>query len=140
MNRFAAKLAMLMSNPYVHTTKLSYVISIFLRFFYATQISPGVRIGKNFKLGYGGLGVVIHGGCTIGDNVTIGQNVTLGGNLDSGVPSVGNDVYIATGAKVLGSVIIGDGALVGANSVVLGSVEENSVVAGVPAKIIRYRL
>ena len=95
-------------------------------------------IGKFSKLAYGGIGVVIHSRAVLGDKVIIGQNVTIGRKLDpSGVPVIGNNVYISAGSRILGNLTIGDNVIIGANSVVISDVPSNSIVAGVPAKIIR---
>lgn len=126
-----------MSMPVCRKTGLAKVISVFIRLVFACQISPGAKFGTGVKLGYSGLGTVIHGRAVIGSGVTIGANVTIGGNFGNGVPDIGNDVYIATGAKVLGGVKIGEGSIIGANSVVLKDVEPYSIYAGVPARFIR---
>lgn len=114
------------------------VLSLVIRIIFSCQISPGVYLGKGTILGYGGLGVVIHGQCQIGNRVNIGTNVTLGGNFGKGgVPIIENDVFIGSGAKILGPVRIGEGAIVGANSVVLKDIPASNVYAGIPAKFIR---
>lgn len=103
-----------------------------------------VSMGK-VMFGYGGIGVVVHASCRIGDYVNIGSNVTLGGGKSSikedgtvrNVPYVEDRVYIATGAKILGGITIGHHSIIGANSVCLHDVPPYSVVAGSPAKIIR---
>jgi len=95
-------------------------------------------IGKGTVFGYGGIAVVIHKRTVIGENCVIGTCVTIGGRSKSeGVPMIGNDVYIATGAKVLGSIIVGDNVVIGANAVVIEDVPSNCIVAGVPARIIK---
>jgi serine O-acetyltransferase len=74
----------------------------------------------------------------IGDRVHIDQGVTIGGNATSeGVPRVEDDVYIGAGAKLLGPILIGRGSVIGANAVVVKDVPQRSVVAGVPAVVIR---
>ena len=99
------------------------------------------EIGTGTELGYGGIAVVIHERVRIGKNVMIGPCVTLGGRSGIvGVPVIGDDVFIGTGAKVLGDVRIGNRAVIGANAVVLQSVPDDAVVAGVPAKIIRLQV
>ncbi len=99
------------------------------------------RIGERTKCGYGGIGVVLHARCVIGSNVMIGPQVTVGGRSNrEGVPQIGNNVFLATGAKVLGDITIGDNVVVGANAVVIESVPSNSIVAGVPARVIRSNI
>lgn len=97
------------------------------------------KIGKNSKFAYGGIGVVLHGKCVIGEKVIIGQGVTVGRQLDpDGVPVIGNNVYISAGARILGGIKIGDNVIVGANAVVIRDVPPNCIVGGVPAKVIRH--
>jgi len=114
------------------------VLYYFTFLIYNSSIPPSVKIGKNSKLGYGGIGVVIHARTVVGENVVISQNVTIGGK--SGlyeVPIIEDDVYIGAGAVILGPVTIGVGAIVGANAVVDKNVEPYTVVGGVPAKFIK---
>lgn len=95
-------------------------------------------IGKGSRFAYGAIGVVLHESSQIGRNVIIGQGVTVGRQLDpSGVPRIGDDVYISAGARILGDITIGNNVIVGANAVVINDVPDNSIVAGVPAKVIR---
>lgn len=103
------------------------------------EIHPGAKIGKDFFIDHGS-GTVIGETTEIGDNVTIYQNVTLGGTSLEPVkrhPTIGNNVVIGTGAKILGPITIGDNVRVGANSVVTKDVPPNSVVVGVPGRITR---
>lgn len=103
------------------------------------EIHPGAKIGKGLFIDHG-MGVVIGETCEIGDNVTIYQGVTLGGTgKEKGKrhPTIGNDVLISTGAKVLGSFEVGDNSRIGAGSVVLGEIPPNSTVVGIPGKIVR---
>ena len=89
-------------------------------------------------LGYSGLGSVIHQRAVIGDNVMIGSHATIGGRSHfEDVPVIDDDVFIGAGACVLGPVRVGRGAVIGANAVVIEDVPARSVVAGVPAKVIR---
>ena len=128
----------LMGRPLLCRTGIAKLLSILVRLLFACQISPGVRVGRRFVLAYGGLGTIVHGDCVIGDDVTIGANVTLGGNFGKGgVPRIGNNVYVATGAKLLGPIAIGDDVVIAANAVVLCDVESGSVYAGIPAVRIR---
>lgn len=96
-------------------------------------------IGNSSKFAYGGIGVVIHSKSLIGDKVIIGQNVTIGRSLDPcGIPVIGNNVYISAGARVLGGIKVGNNVIIGANAVVTKDVDDNTIVAGVPAKVIRH--
>lgn len=109
------------------------LISQLSRFFTGIEIHPGARIGKNLFIDHGS-GVVIGETTEIGDNVTIYQGATLGGTgKDKGKrhPTIGNNVLISTGAKVLGPFKVGDNAKVGANAVVLAEVPANTTVVGV---------
>jgi len=86
--------------------------------------------------------IVIHSDAQIGNNCLISQNVTIGvgGRGErSGVPKIGDRVFIAPGAKIFGSITIGNGVAIGANAVVTKSIPDNAVVGGVPAKIINYK-
>ncbi len=112
------------------------LISQISRFFTGIEIHPGARIGKGFFIDHG-MGVVIGETCEIGDNVLIYQGVTLGGtgkDVGKRHPTIGNNVLIGSGAKVLGPIKIGDNVKVGAGSVVLRNVPANSTVVGVPAR------
>ncbi|WP_434951267.1 serine O-acetyltransferase [Shewanella sp. HL-SH4] len=114
------------------------ILYYFIFLIYNSSIPPSVKIGKNSKLGYGGIGVVLHARAVIGKNVVISQNVTIGGK--SGlfeVPVIEDDVYIGAGAVILGPITIKTGAIVGANAVVDKNVEPYTVVGGVPAKFIK---
>jgi serine O-acetyltransferase len=102
-----------------------------------SAIHPSATLGDETRLAYGGIGVVIHGDCRIGRRVIIGSNVTIGGSFGSGVPSVGDNVWISSGAKLIGDIHVGDNVIIGLNAVVRSSVPPNSVVAGVPARVIR---
>lgn len=114
------------------------VISQISRFFTGIEIHPGARIGRGLFIDHG-MGVVIGETCEIGDNVTLYQGVTLGGTgKEKGKrhPTVRDGALIATGAKVLGSITVGEGARIGAGSVVLKNVPPNSTVVGIPGRIV----
>lgn len=100
-------------------------------------IPAGCHIGKKSRFGHGGIGVVLHPECKIGDRVLIGQGVTIGGTFGSGVPVIEDDVWIGPGARILGNVIVKSNSVIGANAVVTSNVTGNCVVGGIPAKIIR---
>lgn len=114
------------------------VISQISRFFTGIEIHPGAVIGSRFFIDHG-MGVVIGETCEIGDNVTLYQGVTLGGTgKERGKrhPTLEDNVLVATGAKVLGSIVIGANSKVGAGSVVLKNVPVNSTVVGIPGKVV----
>lgn len=101
------------------------------------EIHPGAQIGKGLFIDHG-IGVVIGETTIIGDNVTLYQGVTLGGTgKEKGKrhPTIGNNVVIGAGAKVLGNIKIGDNVIVGANAVVIRDVPPNSTVVGVPGRV-----
>lgn len=114
------------------------LIAQFSRFLTGIEIHPGAVIGKRFFIDHG-TGVVIGETTIIGDRVTIYQGVTLGGTgKEKGKrhPTIGNDVLVSSGAKVLGNITIGDCVRVGAGSVVLKDVPEDSTVVGIPGRIV----
>lgn len=114
---------------------LARLISQLGRFFTGIEIHPGAKIGKGLFIDHG-MGVVIGETAEIGDNVTIYHGVTLGGTgKEKGKrhPTVGNNVIIGCGAKVLGPINIGDGAKIGANAVVLKDVPQGKTAVGIPA-------
>ncbi|WP_438351997.1 serine O-acetyltransferase [Paenibacillus sp. FA6] len=115
------------------------IISQASRFMTGIEIHPGAKIGNRLFIDHG-MGVVIGETCEIGDDVVIYQGVTLGGTgKEKGKrhPTIGNNVVIASGAKVLGSFTVGDQSNIGANSVVLKEVPPNSTVVGIPGKIVK---
>lgn len=117
------------------------LISQFGRWMTGIEIHPGATIGRRFFIDHG-MGVVIGETAEIGDDVLIYQGVTLGGTgKESGKrhPTLGNKVVVGGGAKVLGNITIGDNARIGAGSVVIHSVPENSTVVGIPGKVVRTR-
>lgn len=114
------------------------LISQLSRFLTNIEIHPGARIGEGLFIDHGA-GVVIGETTEIGNNVTIYQGVTLGGTgKEKGKrhPTIGNNVVISTGAKILGSFTVGDNSKIGAGSVVLGPVPPDSTVVGVPGRVV----
>ena len=123
----------------VHVPFMPRWISQMGRFFTGIEIHPGARIGKSLFIDHG-MGVVIGETAIIGDNVTLYQGVTLGGTgKEKGKrhPTIGNNVVVGAGAKVLGNITIGDNSYIGSNAVVIKDVPDNSTVVGVPGRITR---
>lgn len=114
------------------------VISHIGRFLTGIEIHPGAKIGRRFFIDHG-MGVVIGETSEIGDNVTLYHGVTLGGTTWKKIkrhPTIGDNVVIGTGAKVLGPVKIGANTKIGANSVVVNDIPPNSIVVGIPGKVV----
>ncbi len=119
------------------------VISQFSRFLTGIEIHPKAKIGKNLFIDHG-MGVVIGETSEIGDNVTIYHMVTLGGispSINSNEqrntkrhPTLKNNVVVGSGAQILGPIIVGENAKIGANAVVTKNVPEKAVMVGIPAK------
>lgn len=124
-----------------HVPFLPKLITLLIFLVYNSKVPYQAKIGRGTKLGYGGMGVVIHSKAVIGDYCTIGQQVTIGGGNSRypGLPEIGNNVMIYKGAIVYGGIRIGDNVVIGANAVVNKPVPDNAVVAGVPARILRIR-
>lgn len=124
---------------YLYINKLFFLARLILqisRFFTGIEIHPGAKIGRGLVIDHG-MGVVIGETAEIGDNVLLYHGVTLGGTgKDKGKrhPTVGNNVVIGAGAKVLGPIYIGSNSKIGANSVVLNNVPEGATAVGIPAK------
>jgi len=114
------------------------MISNLARFLTGIEIHPGATIGKGLFIDHG-TGIVIGETAELGDNVTLYQGVTLGGTgKEKGKrhPTLGNNVVVASGAKVLGSFLVGDNSKIGAGSVVLKEVPANSTVVGIPGQVV----
>lgn len=123
----------------MHIPLLPRMISQTGRFFTGIEIHPGATIGPGLFIDHG-MGVVIGETSVIGDNVTLYQGVTLGGTgKEKGKrhPTLGNNVVVGSGAKILGDIIIGDNSYIGSNAVVIKDVPANSTVVGVPGRITR---
>jgi serine O-acetyltransferase len=113
-------------------------ISYFARWFTGIEIHPGATIGRRFFIDHG-MGVVIGETSLIGDDCTLYHGVTLGGtswNRGKRHPTLENGVVIGAGAKVLGPVVLGDGARVGSNAVVVKDVPAGATAVGIPARIL----
>ena len=116
-------------------------LSSFARFFTGVDMHPAAQVGEGFFIDHA-TGVVIGETVKIGDNVTLYQGVTLGGvSLEKDIrhPQIGNDVVIGAGAKLLGPIMVGDGARIGSNSVVVEDVASMTTVVGVPAHEVSVR-
>lgn len=124
-----------------HIPFLPKLITLLIFLIYNSKIPYQAHIGKGTKFGYGGMGVVVHSKAYIGDYCSIGQQVTIGGGNSRypGLPVIGNHVRISKGAIVFGGITIGNNVTVGANAVVTKPVPDNAIVAGVPAKILRFK-
>ena len=108
------------------------------RFFTGIEIDPGAKIGKGVFIDHG-IGVVIGETAEVGDGCTIYQGVTLGGTSLQRTkrhPTLGKNVTIGSGAAVLGAIHVGDGAKIGANSVVVKDVPANATVVGIPGRVV----
>ena len=114
-------------------------ISQIARFVTGVEIHPGAKIGKGLMIDHG-MGVVIGETAEIGDNCTLYQGVTLGGtgkDVGKRHPTLGNNVMVGAGAKVLGPFKIGDNTKIAANAVVLEEIPDNCTAVGIPAKIVK---
>ena len=122
-----------------HMPFIARCVSQWSRFWTGIEIHPGATIGRRLVIDHG-MGIVIGETAEIGDDCLIYHGVTLGGTgKDQGKrhPTIGNNVLISTGAKVLGPFKVGDGARIAANAVVLTEVPENATAVGIPAQIVR---
>ncbi|HHX74595.1 MAG TPA: serine O-acetyltransferase [Firmicutes bacterium] len=120
---------------------LARLVSQISRFFTGIEIHPGATIGRGFFIDHG-MGVVIGETTEIGDNVTLYQGVTLGGTgKEKGKrhPTIGNNVVVGAGAQVLGPIVVGEHAKIGAGSVVLKNVPSFTTVVGVPGRVVVHQ-
>ncbi|WP_308638437.1 serine O-acetyltransferase [Paenibacillus silvisoli] len=106
-------------------------------FKYGIEVPFKAKIGPGFYIGHFSC-ITMHGEAVLGDRVRISQGVTIG-YTSKGVPTIGNDVYIGAGAKIIGNVHVGNNVEIGANSVVTKDIPDNSVVVGVPGRVIRTK-
>ena len=125
---------------YCHKMKfLARTISQWSRFWTGIEIHPGAKIGRRLVIDHG-MGIVIGETAEVGDDCLIYHGVTLGGTgKDQGKrhPTIGNNVLLSTGSKVLGPFKVGDGGRIAANAVVLKEIPENATAVGVPARVVR---
>ena len=122
-----------------HMPFIARCVSQWSRFWTGIEIHPGATIGRRLVIDHG-MGIVIGETAEIGDDCLIYHGVTLGGTgKDQGKrhPTIGNNVLISTGAKVLGPFKVGDGARIAANAVVLTEVPDHATAVGIPAQIVR---
>ena len=122
-----------------HMPFIARCVSQWNRFWTGVEIHPGAQIGRRLVIDHG-MGIVIGETAEVGDDCLIYHGVTLGGTgKDQGKrhPTIGNNVLISTGAKVLGPFKVGDGARIAANAVVLSEVPEDATAVGIPAQIVR---
>ena len=122
-----------------HFFFLARFLSQLARFLTGIEIHPGAKIGEGVFIDHGS-GIVIGETAEVGDGCTLYQGVTLGGTgKDHGKrhPTLGNNVMVSTGAKVLGPFKVGDGARIAANAVVLKEIPPNATAVGVPARVVR---
>ena len=122
-----------------HLRFLGRFVSQWSRFWTGIEIHPGATIGKRFVIDHG-MGIVIGETAEVGDDVLIYQGVTLGGTgKDTGKrhPTIGNDVLIGSGAKILGPFTVGDGSRIASNAVVLSAIPPHSTAVGVPTRVVK---
>ncbi len=112
-------------------------IDWFIRHYYYCDIKCDCKISDSVIFAHNGLGTVINKNAVIYDDVIIQHHVTIGANNDGKTPIIKKGVKIGAGAIIIGGIVIGENSQIGAGSVVLKDVEPNTVVAGVPAKVIR---
>jgi serine O-acetyltransferase len=125
----------------IHLKWVARIFSQLTRLLTGIEIHPGAQIGRRFFIDHG-MGVVIGETAVIGDDVTLYHGVTLGGTSWSKGkrhPTLGNDVVVGAGAKVLGPITLSDGARVGSNAVVVKDVPENATVVGIPGHIVSVK-
>lgn len=123
----------------MHMRVLARFLSQVARFFTQVEIHPGAQLGEGLFIDHG-CGIVIGETTVVGDNCTIYQGVTLGGvgtKKGKRHPTIGNNVLIGAGAKILGAFEVGDNCQIASNAVLLKPLEENSTAAGIPARQVK---
>lgn len=124
-------------NIYIPTFIIFRFILKHYEYKYSIQIPYNTQIGHGLHIAHHG-GIVINHRCVLGNNVNLSHGVTLG-YTKTGVPNIGDTVYLGAGAKVIGGINIGNNVAVGANSVVTKDIPENAIVVGIPGEIISYK-
>lgn len=116
-------------------------ITYLIRLVFGAFIPHTADIGKGTIVGYGGIGIVVHSRAKIGKNCLVNSGVTIGGSSHGpGVATIGDKVYIGSGAKIIGDVNIGNSVVIGANAVVTKNIPDNCLVLGIPAKIAKTNI
>jgi len=121
-----------------HWYLLARSLSHFARWITGIELHPGAEIGDRFFIDHG-MGVVVGETAQVGDDVTLYHGVTLGGTTwkrERRHPSLGNDVVVGAGAKILGPIQVGSGSRIGSNAVVIKDVPENAVIVGIPGRVV----
>lgn len=122
-----------------HIPLIPIATKILIYLLFNSVVPYSANIGARSRFAYGAIGCVVHSRAQIGEKVLIGQNTTIGRSLDpETIPTIGNNVYISAGARIIGKITIGDNVIIGANSVVNKDIPSNCIVAGVPAQVIRH--
>ncbi len=128
---------------WLHTHNIPFfpkILQIIIFIIYNSYIPYQVKIGYGTKFGHRGISVIINKDTIIGNNVLIRAHVTIGKKYTGGkAPIIGDKVSIGDGAKIIGDVIVGENAQIGANAVVLTNIPPNSIAVGVPARILHKK-
>lgn len=113
------------------------ILTRLIRVIYSIDLPYTCTIGKNVVFKHNGLGCVIHHNAQIGDNTVIYQNVSIAGRNNRGVPKIGRNCFIGAGACILGGIVIGDEAKIGANTTIIENVPAKTTVVGYKGRLIK---
>lgn len=128
-------------NKFRTTKFLSYPIYFFLRIVFNCIIPPNTSISKDVHLGLNGFGCIFNSLCVIDENVYLGANILIGGNAkEHGAPHIKKNCIIFSNSTILGPIVIGEGCVIAAGSLVIHNIPEKTLVAGNPAKIIKKNI